>query len=486
MKKKQTDGPRVRVRFAPSPTGSLHIGNARTALFNFLYARKEGGRLILRLEDTDLERSEERFETEIMESLRWMGIRWDEGPDIGGDRGPYRQTERVRLYRELARQLVTEGKAYPCFCTEAELEARRQEQMKRGHPPGYDGRCRRLSDEERARYLAEGRPHTIRFRVPEGETVSFQDIIHGEITFSSDTISDFILMRSNGMASYNWAVVVDDAKMGVTHVVRGDDHISNTPKQILLYHALELRPPLYAHHPLILGVDGKRLSKRHGATAVSQFRREGYLPEALVFYLVGLGGIVASDGPLKGMDEIVEAFDLSQVSKGTAVFDHKKLLWINGRFIRELPPDRLLGALKPFLEAWGVADKLGPEKVRAIVACGRDNAHLLTDFRPVFEIFTRHEVREWQPDGGTDRETARNILEIFAETCKQVEILDEEGYIRAAKAAMKRSGQKGRPFFMTLRRALTGQDHGPELVKIIPILGKDEVLNRIARVLERL
>jgi len=477
---------RVRVRFAPSPTGSLHIGNARTALFNYLFARKTGGTFVLRLEDTDQARSEKRFEEELMESLRWLGIRWDEGPDIGGDAGPYRQTQRVALYKMLAEQLVREGKAYPCFCTEEELEARRKEQLARGLPPGYDGRCRQLSEAERARFMEEGKPYTIRFRVPGGEEVAFEDAIHGSISFSSDALSDFILIRSNGMASYNWAVVVDDAKMGITHVIRGDDHISNTPKQILLYRALGLMPPLYAHHPLILGLDGKRLSKRHGATAVSQFRREGYLPESLVFYLVGLGGIVASDGPLKGMDEIAEVFDLGRVSKAAAVFDHKKLTWINGRFIRELPVETLVAHLKPFLEAWGVMGRFDDEKIAEIVACGRDNAQVLLDFEPVFRIFMDASYTEGAIFEGQERETARALLEIFADSCKQVAVLDEEGYVRAAKAAMKRSRQRGRTFFMTLRRALTGTDHGPELTKLIPILGKEEVINRITRVLEKL
>lgn len=477
---------KVRVRFAPSPTGSLHIGNARTALFNYLYARKSGGKLILRLEDTDQARSEKRFEAELMESLRWLGIDWDEGPDKDGDAGPYRQTQRIALYRILAEQLIHEGKAYPCFCTEGELEARRKAQVARGLPPGYDGRCRGLSEAERSRFMAEGRPYTIRFRVPTDEEVAFEDAIHGPITFSSNALTDFILIRSNGMASYNWAVVVDDAKMGITHVIRGDDHISNTPKQILLYRALGLMPPRYAHHPLILGLDGKRLSKRYGATAVSQFRREGYLPESLAFYLVGLGGIVASDGPLKGMDEIVEAFDLKRISKGAAVFDHKKLTWINGRFIRELPLETLLSHLAPFLETWGVTERFDNGKIAEIVACGRDNAQVLTDFESVFRIFMDAPAAEGLVFAPEEREAARTILEIFADSCKQVASLDEEGYIKVARVAMKRSKQRGRPFFMTLRRALTGTDHGPELTKIIPILGKDEVINRITRVLETL
>jgi len=476
----------VRVRFAPSPTGSLHIGNARTALFNYLYAKKAGGRFVLRLEDTDEARSAKEFEVEIMEGLSWLGIRWDEGPDVGGDRGPYRQTQRAGLYRELADQLVREEKAYPCFCTEEELEARRKDQLKRGLPPGYDGRCRHLTKAQRTQYLAEGRPHTLRFKVPSGEEVVFEDTIHGPISFSSDAISDFILIRSNGMASYNWAVVVDDSKMGVTHVIRGDDHISNTPKQILLYRAMKLVPPHYAHHPLILGLDGKRLSKRHGATAVSQFKREGYLPEAIVFYLVGLGGIVASDGPLKGIEEIIEVFDLTRVSKGAAIFDHEKLLWINGRFIRELPVLTLARHLASFLKAWGVTGRFSSSKIEEIIACGKSNAQTLIDFKPIFDIFLDASYTEGDIFGEDEKDIARKILEIFADSCKQIETLDEEGYAYAAKSAMKRSGERGRRFFMTLRRALTGMDHGPELTKIIPVLGKEEVLDRLKKILERL
>ncbi len=441
----------------------------------------------MRLEDTDKARSEKRFEHEIMESLRWLGIQWDEGPDVGGDAGPYRQTQRVTLYQMLAEELIHEGKAYPCFCTAEELELRRKEQLERGLPPGYDGRCRSLTEAERSRFMAEGKPFTIRFKVPSDQVVSFEDAIHGFISFPSNTISDFILIRSNGMASYNWAVVVDDAKMGITHVIRGDDHISNTPKQILLYRAMGLVPPIYAHHPLILGPDGRRLSKRHGATAVSQFRREGYLPESLVFYLVGLGGIVASDGPLKGMSEIIEAFELSHISKGAAIFDHKKLTWINARYIRELPLSSMERHLAPFLESWGVTKRFNQEKIRQIIACGRGNAQTLLGFEPVFRIFMDSPVFKdnffLTPE---ERETARDILEFFADLCKQVVQLDEEEYIRLAKIAMRKSGQRGRRFFMTLRKALTGTDHGPELVKIVPLLGKGEVMKRLKSALEKL
>jgi len=476
----------TRARFAPSPTGSLHIGNARTALFNDLFAKKTRGTLILRLEDTDLERSSATFEREILESLKWLGITWDEGPDIGGPAGPYRQTEREKTYREMAEALVEKGMAYRCYCTEESLEERRKAQLARGLPPGYDGRCRNLSPEERADFERRGVPFTLRFRVPTGESVAFSDAIHGNIRFMSDSITDFILIRSNGMASYNWAVVVDDSAMGITHVIRGDDHISNTPKQLLLYRALGRTPPRYAHHPLILGLDGKRLSKRHGATAISQFRREGFLPQAIVFYLVGLGGIVPSDGPLLRPEEIVDTFDLSGISKGAAIFDHKKLLWINGRFIRELPMATLYHHLLPFLKDWGIMDAFDQKKQKAIIACGRDNAQRLTDFKAIFDIFLT------KPDAGSvfvgedGKDISRGILEIFAESCQETETLDEQGYISAAKAAMKRSNQRGKRFFMTLRRALTGMEHGPELTKIIPILGKEEVASRLNHALEQL
>jgi glutamyl-tRNA synthetase len=478
--------PAVRVRFAPSPTGSLHIGNARTALFNYLFARKSAGKLVLRLEDTDLERSSAVYEKEILESLKWLGISWDEGPDTGGPAGPYRQTEREKTYRELAETFVEKGLAYHCYCTEESLEERRKAQLSKGLPPGYDGRCRTLTPEEQAGFEDRGVPFTIRFKVPAGETIAFKDTIHGDIRFMSDSITDFILVRSNGMASYNWAVAVDDSAMNITHVIRGDDHISNTPKQILLYRALERTPPHYAHHPLILGVDGKRLSKRHGATAVSQFRSEGYLPQAIVFYLVGLGGIVASDGPLLSMEEVVSAFNLTGISKGASIFDHKKLLWINGRFIRELPLEALYRHLLPFLGAWRITDAFSEEKNRAIMACGRDNAQLLTDFKSVFDIFLLTPDAGKVFEGEPEKEPLRNILEIFAESCKEVEILDEQGYIRAAKAAMKRSNQRGKRFFMALRRALTGMTHGPELTKIIPILGKEEVIFRLNHALEQI
>jgi glutamyl-tRNA synthetase len=279
----------MRVRFAPSPTGLLHVGNARTALFNWLLARGRGGTFVLRIEDTDVERSTPESEQGILNDLRWLGLDWDEGPDVGGPHGPYRQSERLDLYRSYAHELVEQGHAYHCFCSAEQLEADRRAALESGRPPQYSGRCRDLSPSTAAERLASGHPAVVRFRVPQGRTVAFQDVVRGTVQFETEVIGDPVLVRSDGHPAYNFAVVIDDALMEITHVVRGEDHISNTPRQVLLYEALKFQPPVFAHLALVLGPDHTPLSKRHGATSVSEFRTRGYLPEALVNYLALLG-----------------------------------------------------------------------------------------------------------------------------------------------------------------------------------------------------
>ncbi|PTL36875.1 glutamate--tRNA ligase [Candidatus Methylomirabilis limnetica] len=344
---------KVRVRFAPSPTGFLHVGGARTALYNWLFARHENGVFILRIEDTDVERSTDESVTTILDSLRWLGLDWDEGPEVGGPAGPYRQAERLTLYQEHARKLLDEGKAYYCTCTPEELEGRRKAALAAGTSPKYDGRCRARGNDLAG---VGGRGAAVRLLVRDEGSIEIADLVHGPIRFERADLDDFILLRSDGMPTYNFAVVIDDVLMDITHVIRGDDHISNTPRQIMLYEAMGLPVPYFAHIPMILGSDRSRLSKRHGATSVLAYQQMGYLPEAMVNYLVRLGWS-HGDQEIFSQEELVRHFSLEKVGKTPAVFDPVKLEWLNGQYIKHIAPDRLTALLRPFWEAAGVSQQ---------------------------------------------------------------------------------------------------------------------------------
>ena len=344
---------KVRVRFAPSPTGYLHVGGARTALYNWLFARHENGVFILRIEDTDVERSTDESVTTILDSLRWLGLDWDEGPEVGGPAGPYRQAERLTLYQEHARKLLDEGKAYYCTCTPEELEGRRKAALAAGTSPKYDGRCRARGNDLAG---VGGRGAAVRLLVRDEGSIEIADLVHGPIRFERADLDDFILLRSDGMPTYNFAVVIDDVLMDITHVIRGDDHISNTPRQIMLYEAMGLPVPCFAHIPMILGSDRSRLSKRHGATSVLAYQQMGYLPEAMVNYLVRLGWS-HGDQEIFSQEELVRHFSLEKVGKTPAVFDPVKLEWLNGQYIKHIAPDRLTALLRPFWEAAGVSQQ---------------------------------------------------------------------------------------------------------------------------------
>jgi glutamyl-tRNA synthetase len=325
----------IRVRFAPSPTGSLHIGGARTALFNWLFARHHGGSLILRIDDTDLARSTEESTRGILSALRWLGLDWDEGPDAGGSYGPYFQSQRLELYTKIAQELVDQGRAYYCYCTPEELAERRKQAMAEGKAPRYDGRCRELTSQERIQKENEGHRPAIRLRIPDaGETV-VQDFFRGDVVFANDVLDDFIIIKSNGMPTYNFACVVDDAKMQISHILRAEEHLSNTPRQILIYQALGYPLPIFAHVPMILAPDRSKLSKRHGATSVEEFRDMGYLPEALINYLALLGWSPEGEEEILSLPELVRQFTLERVGKTAAVYDVKKLTWMNGHYLNE-------------------------------------------------------------------------------------------------------------------------------------------------------
>jgi len=343
----------MRVRFAPSPTGHLHVGNARTALFNWLLAHGKDGTFILRIEDTDAERSTRESETGILEDLRWLGLDWDEGPDVDGQHGPYRQSERLHLYASYANELLAAGHAYHCFCSPTKLEADRQADLAAGRPPRYRGTCRGLSREEAQVRIDRGERPVVRFKVPENVEVTFHDLVRGDVTFNSEVISDPVIVRSDGRPAYNFAVVVDDALMKITHVIRGEDHISNTPRQVLIYRALGFSPPEFAHLSLVMGPDHTPLSKRHGATSVAEFRQRGYLPEALVNYLALIGWSPGGDEELLPVDELARRFALGDVGHSAGVFDVEKLAWMNRYYMKAASPARLAAEAARYFVARG-------------------------------------------------------------------------------------------------------------------------------------
>ncbi|HHW15332.1 MAG TPA: glutamate--tRNA ligase, partial [Firmicutes bacterium] len=385
----------VRVRFAPSPTGYLHVGGARTALFNWLFARHYGGTFVLRIEDTDRERSTEESVQAILDGLTWLGLDWDEGPGVGGPYGPYFQTQRLESYHAYAEKLVKMGRAYKCYCTPEELEQRRKEALAHGQAPKYDRTCCQLTEAERQRLEAEGRRPVIRFRaLDEGETV-LDDLIRGRIVFDNSTLDDFVIIKSDGLPTYNFAAVIDDAAMEMTHIIRGDDHISNTPRQIQVYEALGLPLPKFAHVPMILGSDKTRLSKRHGATAIGQYREAGYLPETMVNYLALLGWSLNATETVFSREELIKHFTLERCSKNPAVFDPKKLEWLNGVYIRQSSLERLAELLLPDLLKAGLlteaeaADPARRAYVRKVIALQQTRLRLLTEFVPTSAYFFR-------------------------------------------------------------------------------------------------
>lgn len=468
----------VRVRFAPSPTGHLHVGNARTALFNWLLARGQGGTFILRIEDTDAERSTAESERSILEDLRWLGLTWDEGPDAGGPHGPYRQSERLQLYSSYARDLMSRGLAYYCFCSPEQLAEERQAAFASNQPPKYSGRCRALVPDESARRVAAGEAAAIRFAVPEGRDVVFQDIVRGEVTFQSSVIGDPVIVRSDGRPAYNFAVVIDDALMDVTCVIRGEDHISNTPRQVLLYEALAFEPPQFAHLSLVMGPDHAPLSKRHGATSVAEFREGGILPESLVNYLALLGWSPGEGQELLPIDEMARRFDLAKVSHSSAVFDTDKLAWMNRHYIKEAAPERLVALAMPALMRAGFVTQ-DTDDSRAFVqsllpmAVGSiDRVHELVDrVRVIFSwsVETAMSVTRTEPDGA-------RIAAALADALADAGPLTREVFRTAAGRVKDATGCKGKALFHPIRAILTGEASGPELDLALPAIDRGAAL----------
>jgi glutamyl-tRNA synthetase len=465
----------VRVRYAPAPTGFLHVGGARTALYDWLFARHHGGVFVLRVEDTDRERSTEESVQAIQDALRWLGIDWDEGPGVGGPFGPYRQTERLDIYRQASDRLLAEGNAYRCWCTPEELEERRRATLAQGRPWRYDRRCLERTDEERARLEEEGRPAALRFRAP-GRDVVVHDVIRGEARFPASDIDDFVILRSNGFPTYLLAAAVDDWKMEMTHVIRGEDLFSSTPRQILLLEALGAeRVPDYAHLPLIVGPDRQPLSKRHGAVAVEAFREEGFLPEAMVNYLALLGWSLDDHTTYFSREELVRHFDLARVARNPAAFDRKKLEAINGHYIREMAPERLAELLTGSLSAAGI--EADPAIVRQAVPLVQERMKLLSE-APGLLRFLFEEV---EPN-----EKARKVLDgqeaHLAEVATRLEALGEwtvDAIRDALEELAEERGLSKTKAFQPVRAAITGSTVSPPLFESLALLGRDRSLARL-------
>jgi glutamyl-tRNA synthetase len=493
--------PAPRVRIAPSPTGPLHIGTARTALFNFLYARRNGGGFVLRLEDTDVARSTIAFETDILEQLHWLGITWDEGPDAAGgdDRGPYapyRQMQRLERYAEAAARLLAADRAYPCFCTPEELEADRKAQEAAHEPPRYIGRCANLTPEDRAAREAEGKRGALRFRVPAGK-IAWDDLVRGEVEIDTANIGgDFVIVRSDGTPLYHFVVVVDDAAMEMTDIIRGEDHISNTPKHILLFEALGHAVPRFAHLPLILNPDRTKMSKRKSQTAIAEYRAQGFIPEALVNFLALLGWSTGTEEEILTLDELAGRFDLEHVQKGGAVFDRERLEWLNGQWIRRLEAEDLIERLEPFLEAERDAGRIDrvptPEELRPLVPIIQERLPTLGAIGDLVGFLWVDTVtldpstlvpKRWDRD--TTLAALRAARETIAGSVGPVtfEADELEPPMRALADAR---GWKAGDLFMAIRVAATGRTATPPLFDSLVALGRERTLARLDRAIQKL
>jgi glutamyl-tRNA synthetase len=475
----------VRVRFAPSPTGYLHVGGARTALFNWLYARRHGGTFVLRIEDTDAERSSWEMVAGIVDGLRWLGLDWDEGPDVGGPHAPYFQSERLEKYRERAQALVREGRAYYCYCEPEEMQRKRAEADARGEAWTYDRACLQRDPADVARLEAQGAPKAVRFRVPPGET-RFKDLVHGEIRFDNANIEDFVILRSDAQPTYHLSVVVDDIDMEITHVVRGDDHISNTPKQVLLYQAFGKEAPRFAHVPLIMGPDKKRLSKRHGATSVMEYPRLGYLPEAMVNFLALLGWSPGGDREVLSRDELTQLFTLEGISGGNAVFNTEKLDWFNQQHIARLPAPELLSRIEPRLReaglwrdplvsgesAW-IAQVLELLKPRV-----KTLDHLVEELRPFLvdqpEIDSAAAAKHLS-------DSVRPLLENLATALETLQPFDAATVEQTLRSTSDAAGVKAAALIHATRVALTGRAVSAGLFDVVALLGRSRAVTRLRR-----
>ncbi len=472
----------VRTRFAPSPTGSLHVGNARVAVLNWLFARKHGGAFVLRIEDTDRERTVPGSEAGILEDLRWLGLDWDEGPGVEGPaeegpHAPYRQSERGAIYRDHAQRLVDAGLAYPCYCTAGEIEAAREAAIARGERPHYAGTCLRLTSDDVARFEREGRRPAIRFRTPTEGTIVVHDVVRGDVAFDAAEVGDFILLRSDGMPTYNFAVVVDDALMEITHVIRGVGHLSNTPRQVLLYEALGYEPPVFVHAPTVLGPDRQKLSKRHGAKALADYRREGYHPDAIVNYLSLLGWSSPSGDEFLTRERLITEISLERIRAIDVVFDPEKLRWLSSKHIERMSTGELADTLDTFIdrERYPLSQEALPvvvEAVRSHLSCFSEINDHLDPFVPTLDA-----------DGAARRDALRRdadaqaVLRAARERLAALDGWEDVAIDAAVRETGAEVGLRGRALFAPLRIALTGSEHGPPLAKVMAVLGRGAVLD---------
>ena len=484
---------KIRVRFAPSPTGYLHIGGARTALFNWLYARHYNGTFILRIEDTDQVRSTEEAVNVILEGMKWLGLDWDEGPGKGGEYGPYYQMKRLPIYREYTEKLLKDKKAYRCYCTKEELVKSREKQVRENESLKYNGHCFNLSEDEKKRYEAEGRKPVIRLKIPAKE-IAFDDRLRGEVTFDGGLLSDFVIMKSDGIPTYNYAVVIDDALMKITDVMRGDDHISNTPKQIVIYEALGFDVPKFAHIPMIMGQDHTRLSKRHGATSVMEYKRMGYVPEAVVNYITHLGWSSGDEKEIFTKEELIKEFSLDKISKHAAVFSMEKLNWFNSEYLKNSSIDSLTKMLLPFLkeanyieneESLSLAKNDYIKEVVKLMQGRIKNFSQFIDYADYYFV-DKIDIEPQAFDSVLNKNGVPGILQALQEKLSLLEHWDEESIENAAREVASSLQIKGGQIIHPTRVALSGKKVGPGLFELMVVLGQDKTLERLQEAIEKI
>lgn len=480
---------KVRTRFAPSPTGFLHIGGARTTLYNWLYARRHGGTFILRIEDTDEVRSTGDSVTAILRSIEWLGLNWDEGPvDEKTDRGPhspYFQMQRVAIYRKYLDQLIKEGKAYRCYCTKEELEEMRRVAQLEKRPPRYDGRCRALSDSQRAAQEAAGKKFSIRFKMPTDGVTIVDDIIRGKVHFENSLQQDFVIWKTTDGPTYNFCCVIDDHLMEMSHVTRGDEHLSNTPSQIQIYYALGWTPPTFAHLSMILGPDGSKLSKRHGATSVLEYRDQGYLPHTMRNYLALLGWSTSDSQQLFTDEDLISKFDLAGCQKSPATFDTVKLQWMNGEYIRRMPLEELIEHAKPFLEKAGLIGLPGPD-LKKTIALEKEKYKLLSEIPTLIEFFYKPVVMQPKAEKNLSAPGVKQVLLELAAALKDFAPFEDKALDAGIRKFCEEKGLKPGQVFHPLRAAVTGRAEGPTLFLMLEIMGRDTVIARLKDAAERL
>ena len=478
----------VRVRIAPSPSGNLHVGTARTALFNYLFAKKNNGKFVLIIEDTDAERTSQEYVDNIFDSLKALGLNWDEGPDVGGNYGPYTQSERFDIYPKYIQELLDKGFAYECFCTPEELEAEKEEATAAKKAYVYSKKCENLTDEEKAKLRAEGRKPAIRFNIAkaqkafhESSILKFDDLVKGELQMDTNLIGDFVIMKSNGAPTYNYAVVIDDALMKITHVIRGEDHISNTYKQILIFEALGFEVPRFGHLGMILAPDRSKLSKRHGATAVSDFVEQGYLTEALVNFVALLGWAPSDGEEVKPVDAIAADFRIGEISSSNSIFEYDKLRWMNSHYIKMLPMDTLKEMLKPYLTQYDLTE-LSDEQFTKMVEITREPLTLLSDITEAVPYFFGQDV-EIDPEVQTevlDLEESQKVLNDFVEKAQTWEWTEENLHnkLEEFRGTWKEQGIKPKATMWAIRAAVSGRTRGADMVGLLEVLGKERTIHR--------